>query len=123
MPSLAAAGRPTSEFGPIIIISAPRVRRTCPLGPVRIVSPGFSMSSRPSETCVAPELVTQTSPENLLTSHGSPSAANAAGAAPRANAAIRAGNRKRLADMVHTRGGCCLPKLDKMFQESLMSCA
>ena len=48
------AGRPTTEFGEIKIVSSPRTSSTRPLRPVRMVSPGFSTSFLVSDAGCAP---------------------------------------------------------------------
>jgi hypothetical protein len=53
-----------------------------------MVSPGLSTSSCASETGPAPRIVTQTSPEDLLTDQLPPSAANACEAVHQTNPAI-----------------------------------
>jgi hypothetical protein len=53
-----------------------------------MVSPGLRTSSCVSETGPAPSVVTQTSPEDLLTDQVPPSAANACEAAHKTNTAI-----------------------------------
>jgi hypothetical protein len=76
-PSFFSAGNPITEFGEIMMVSSPRTNSTRPLRPVRMLSPGFSTSSLPSETGWAPVVVIQTSPDDLLTDHGPSSAASA----------------------------------------------
>src|SRR3954462_11505759 len=78
LPSCAALGRPTTEFGAIRTVSAPRLSSTRPLRPVRIVSPAFSTLSLPSATCCAPCVVSQTSPDGLPTDQTPSSADQAA---------------------------------------------
>src|SRR5262249_40258290 len=99
MPSCASVGRPTTEFGATRMVSSPRIKRTRPLRPVRIVSPGLSTLSLLSATCCAPCVVSQTSPDDLLTDQESPSAAHAVELAITANAATTKCLKRDLADI------------------------
>src|SRR4029453_13744971 len=65
-PSFCSAGRPTTEFGAIKMVSSPRVSSTRPLRPVRMVSPGFRPSSGLRDAFRTPEAVIQPSPDDLL---------------------------------------------------------
>src|SRR5262245_48160568 len=61
------AGRETTEFAETSMVSAPRTRRTRPFCPVRMVSPAFRAALLLSATGCAPDVVNQTSPDDLLT--------------------------------------------------------
>jgi hypothetical protein len=88
-PVLLLGGRPITEFGETRMVSSPRTNRTRPLCPVRMVSPGFKSSSCVSEACWAPDVIIQTSPDDLLTRQTSSSAAATPEAAARTKTAVR----------------------------------
>ena len=56
-----------TELGETKMDSSPRTSRARPFWPVRILSPGLKVVSSVSEAGSAPEWVTQTSPDDLLT--------------------------------------------------------
>src|SRR5262249_28492431 len=62
----------------IRILSWPRTRRTRPFRPVRMLSPGLRTASSVRETGCTPDVLTQTSPDDLLTRHAVPSASASA---------------------------------------------
>src|SRR3978361_244933 len=105
-PSFFSAGRPITEFGEIKIVSSPRTSRTRPVRPVRMVSPGFSGSSLPSETGCAPDVLIQTSPEDLLTDQTPSSAPNALDVAAKATAIVK--TREILPVALMERSCCCI---------------
>jgi hypothetical protein len=64
--SVLSLGMPMIEFGEMSMDFLPRTRRTRPVWPVRILSPGCRTVAAVTEACWTPELVTQTSPDDLL---------------------------------------------------------
>src|SRR6187551_1224678 len=65
--ALGSAGMLTTELADTSMLSAPRINRTRPFGPVRTVSPARMSALFVSATGCAPDEVNQTSPDALLT--------------------------------------------------------
>jgi hypothetical protein len=88
-PSFFSVGNPTTEFGDIRIVSSPRTSKTRPVRPVLMVSPGLRFACCVSDAGWAPEVVIQTSPDDLLTDQIPSSEALALEIIPKSNAAVR----------------------------------
>src|SRR4051812_16384144 len=65
-PDLLSAAIPMTEFGDIRIVSSPRLSKTWPVCPVRILSPGLIITPS-ARTSHCPAVVTEASPDDLLT--------------------------------------------------------
>src|SRR5690242_4404754 len=108
-PWLFRAGMPTTEFGETRIVSWPRTRRTRPFRPVRMLSPGLRTASSVRDACCTPDVLIQTSPDDLLTRQTA-SAANASEPAPATTKTTRRNDAQIALTTLHMAslaiGGC-----------------